>query len=209
IDGKDARAWTSEQVSKAVRGERDTPVTLKVERAGALAPQYFTITRDTVPLPSIRTSFMIRPGTGYVALVGGFNHTTSDELQEALDTLHRQGMRQLVLVHRNTASASEIVAGAIQDYGRGLLVGETSFGKGLVQRVFELRPWGAGLTLTTQKYYTPYGRSIQRDYSSGSLYDYYVRHSPEDEPTPQTPSAPSIPARRDQSVSLTMPTPQA
>ena len=67
VDGKDARDWTSEQVSKAVRGDRGTPVTLKVERAGALAPQYFTITRDTVPLPSIRTSFMIRPGTGYVA----------------------------------------------------------------------------------------------------------------------------------------------
>ncbi|HEX8096469.1 MAG TPA: hypothetical protein VF507_00475, partial [Pyrinomonadaceae bacterium] len=73
-------------------------------------------------------------------------------------------------------------------------------------RVFELRPWGAGLTLTTQKYYTPYGRSIQRDYSSGSLYDYYVRHSPEDEPAPQTPPAPSVPATRQPADA--MPTPQ-
>ena len=57
----------------------------------------------------------------------------------------------------------------------GLVVGETSFGKGLVQHVFQL-PYNTGLTLTTARYYTPYGRSLQRDYSSGSLYDYYVRH---------------------------------
>jgi carboxyl-terminal processing protease len=67
------------------------------------------------------------------------------------------------------------VAGAIQDHGRGLIVGERSFGKGLVQRVFQL-PFNTGLTLTTARYYTPYGRSLQRDYSSGSLYDYYTRH---------------------------------
>jgi carboxyl-terminal processing protease len=83
----------------------------------------------------------------------------------------------VVLINRNSASASEIVAGAVQDHGRGLIVGETSFGKGLVQRVFQL-PYGAGLTLTTAKYYTPYGRLIQRDYSAGSLYDYYVRQDP-------------------------------
>jgi len=87
------------------------------------------------------------------------------------------------LINRNTASASEIVAGAIQDHGRGLIVGETSFGKGLVQRIFQL-PFNTGLTLTTARYYTPYGRSLQRDYSSGSLYDYYTRHDPADTPAP-------------------------
>ena len=81
----------------------------------------------------------------------------------------------VVLINRGTASASEIVAGAIQDHGRGLLVGETSFGKGLVQRIFDL-PGGAGLTLTTAKYYTPFGRLIQRSYTSGSYYDYMARH---------------------------------
>ena len=86
----------------------------------------------------------------------------------------------VVLINRNTASASEIVAGAIQDHGRGLMVGETSFGKGLVQHVFQL-PFNYGLTLTTARYYTPYGRSLQRDYSNGSFYDYYVRHDA-DEP---------------------------
>lgn len=77
----------------------------------------------------------------------------------------------VVLVNRGSASASEIVAGAIQDHDRGLVVGETSWGKGLVQSVYSLQ-YGAGLALTTSKYYTPAGRNIQRDYSS--FYDYYV-----------------------------------
>ncbi len=77
----------------------------------------------------------------------------------------------IVLINRGSASASEIVAGAIQDHDRGLVVGETSWGKGLVQSVYTL-PYGAGLALTTSKYYTPAGRNIQRDYSS--FYDYYV-----------------------------------
>src|ERR1700737_2745675 len=77
----------------------------------------------------------------------------------------------VVIVNRGSASASEIVAGSIQDHDRGLVVGETSWGKGLVQSVYTLQ-YGAGLALTTSKYYTPSGRNIQRDYSS--FYDYYV-----------------------------------
>ncbi len=77
----------------------------------------------------------------------------------------------VIVVNRGSASASEIVAGAIQDHDRGLVVGETSWGKGLVQSVYTLQ-YGAGLALTTSKYYTPSGRNIQRDYSS--FYDYYV-----------------------------------
>jgi len=78
----------------------------------------------------------------------------------------------VVLVNRFTASAAEIVAGAIQDHDRGLIVGETTFGKGLVQTVYPLSE-NTGLALTTAKYYTPSGRLIQRDYSNVSLYDYY------------------------------------
>jgi len=234
VDGKDAREWSSEQVSKNVRGGLGEPVTIKVERAGSEAPLYFTIVRDAVPLPTIRNAYIIRPGTGYIGLTGGFQRSSDDELRQAIKKLDEQGMRQLVLdlrgnpgglldqaidvaseflprgqvvvsvkgrteysepviykstgsepatvplvvlINRNTASASEIVAGAIQDHGRGLIVGETSFGKGLVQRIFQL-PFNTGLTLTTARYYTPYGRSLQRDYSSGSLYDYYTRHDP-------------------------------
>ena len=243
VDGKDAREWSSEQVSKNVRGALGEPVTLKVERAGSEAPQYFTIVRDAVPLLTIRNAYMIRPGTGYIGLTGGFQRSSDEELANAMKRLEEQGMRQLVLdlrgnpgglldqaievaseflprgqvivsvkgrseysqpflykstgsdpatlplvilINRNTASASEIVAGAIQDHGRGLIVGETSFGKGLVQRVFQL-PFNTGLTLTTARYYTPYGRSLQRDYSSGSLYDYYTRHEPSDTPPPPGP----------------------
>jgi carboxyl-terminal processing protease len=246
VDGKDARDWTSEQVSKRVRGGKGEPVTLKVERAGSEGPLNFTIIRDSVPLPSIRNAYMLRPGTGYVGLTGGFQSTSDEELREALDKLKGQGMRQVildmrgnpggllnqaidvaseflprgqvvvsvkgrteysdpivykssgsdpedvplvVLINRGTASASEIVAGAIQDHGRGLIVGETSFGKGLVQHVF-LLPFNTGLTLTTARYYTPYGRSLQRDYSSGSLYDYYTRHDA-DETKPQGSASPS------------------
>lgn len=232
VDGQDARDWTSEQVSKKVRGPQGEPVTIKVDRAGAEAVLTFTIIRDSVPLPSIRNAYMLRPGTGYVGLTGGFQSTSDEELREAIKKLKGDGMRQLILdmrgnpggllnqaidvaseflprgkvvvsvkgrtdysepivykssganpedvplvilINRGSASASEIVAGAIQDHGRGLIVGETSFGKGLVQHVFQL-PYNTGLTLTTARYYTPYGRSLQRDYSSGSLYDYYTRH---------------------------------
>jgi carboxyl-terminal processing protease len=97
VDGKDARDWTSEQVSKRVRGGKDEPVTIKVDRAGSEAPLNFTIKRDSVPLPSIRNAYMLRPGTGYVGLTGGFQSTSDEELREALDKLKSQGMRQVIL----------------------------------------------------------------------------------------------------------------
>lgn len=230
VDGKDAKQWTSAEVSKNVRGERGTAVKIKIERATSNGPLDFEIVRGGVPLPSIRNYFMLPNGVGYIGLVGGFQETTSAELDDAVAALEKLGMKSLILDIRNnpggllpqaidvvsrfipdgqtvvsvkgrsryansqelrssgghthkfplvvminggSASASEIVAGAIQDYGRGVIVGTDSFGKGLVQRVFPL-PYGTGLTLTTARYYTPFGRSLQRDYSSGSIYDYYT-----------------------------------
>jgi carboxyl-terminal processing protease len=79
----------------------------------------------------------------------------------------------VVVVNRNTASAAEIVSGALQDHDRALIVGETTFGKGLVQTVFQLDDNTMGLALTTYHYYTPSGRLIQRSYDGVSLYDYY------------------------------------
>ena len=232
VEGKDAKEWTSAEVSKNVRGPKGTNVNVKIERAGVAKPLEFNIVRGGVPLPSIRNSFMLNDGVGYIGLVGGFQGTTSDELDAAINDLKKKGMKSLVLDLRNnpggllqqaikvvsrfvpddktavsvkgrtrggkmldlttdgskiediplvvminggSASASEIVAGAVQDYDRGIIVGTDSFGKGLVQRVFDL-PYGTGMTLTTARYYTPYGRSLQRDYSSGSIYEYYTHN---------------------------------
>jgi len=88
----------------------------------------------------------------------------------------------VVLINGNSASATEIVAGAIQDHDRGLIVGETSFGKGLVQTVASLSE-NTGLALTIARYYTPSGRLIQRDYKSVSLYDYLYNRKGPDHPT--------------------------
>lgn len=81
-------------------------------------------------------------------------------------------MPMVVMINGDTASASEIVAGAMQDKGRAWIVGEESFGKGLVQTVFRLRG-GTGLALTTARYFTPSGRLIQRPYNDLGIYDYY------------------------------------
>jgi carboxyl-terminal processing protease len=89
----------------------------------------------------------------------------------------------VVLVNRGTASAAEIVSGAIQDHDRGLIVGEVTFGKGLVQTVYPLSE-NTGLALTTAKYYTPSGRLIQRDYTGVSLYDYYYAREDADTTVP-------------------------
>jgi carboxyl-terminal processing protease len=80
----------------------------------------------------------------------------------------------VVLVNRGTASAAEIVSGALQDHDRALIVGETTFGKGLVQTVYDMADHTMALALTTYHYYTPSGRLIQRDYAGVSLYNYYT-----------------------------------
>jgi carboxyl-terminal processing protease len=95
-----------------------------------------------------------------------------------------QGMTTplVIVVNNNSASATEIVSGAVQDHDRGLVVGETTFGKGLVQTVGQLSE-NTGLALTTARYYTPSGRLIQRDYKSVSLYEYHYERKVPDHPT--------------------------
>src|SRR6266508_683761 len=229
VDGMKATGKSSLAVRDKIRGPRGSVVKITVERAADKHIQAVEITRDVVPQPSIPDAYMIKPGVGYVDMTRGFNYSTTEELLNALETLHSQGVNSLVLDLRNnpggfldqaihvaevflpsgqliltqkgrnglrdntfesrnraadpiplvilineyTASASEIVAGAMQDHDRALIVGQTSFGKGLVQSIIPLE-YGAGLTLTSAKYYTPSGRLIQRDYSDGGFYNYYT-----------------------------------
>ncbi|MCB1023143.1 MAG: S41 family peptidase, partial [Acidobacteria bacterium] len=127
---------------------------------GGLLPQAIDVVSRFVPR-----------GQTVVSVKGRSKFTFTRDLRATGENEHDFPL--VVLINGGSASASEIVAGAIQDYGRGLVVGSESFGKGLVQKVFPL-PYGTGLTLTTARYYTPYGRSLQRDYSSGSIYDYFT-----------------------------------
>ncbi len=233
VDGESSESWDSDKVRDNLRGELGTEVNVTVLREGVAQPITVTLERAAVDLPSISSHYILKPGTGYIALSRGFHSTTSDELTNAINNLKEQGMNQLVLdlrgnpggfldqairvsdkflqrgqvvvsvrnregkasdkdwtaesgspenfpvvvlIDDGSASASEIVAGAIQDHDRGLIVGEPSFGKGLVQTIYPLSG-GTGLTLTTARYFTPSGRLIQRDYSSGSIYEYHFRRT--------------------------------
>ncbi len=229
VDGQSMANKTYPEVRKFLLGARGTVVKVSVEHAATGQRETVTITRDAVPLPSIPQAYMLKPGVGYVAMTGGFNLTTADEFQDALQDLHSKGMNMLildlrgnrgglliqavrvantflqrdqlivtqkgrirgssetfkavndspdrvplvVLVNNDTASAAEIVAGALQDHDRALIVGETTFGKGLVQLPIQL-DYDSALLLTIAKYFTPSGRLIQRDYSNGGFYDYYT-----------------------------------
>lgn len=230
VDGQSTDGLTTTEIATRLKGPRGTVVRITVSREGSEKPLDFTITRDEISRKSVESAFLIKPGIGYIHIVG-FNETTNDELTQALKNLdekHLQGLildmrdnpggllqeavevsdhflerNQLIVYHygrhsreekyyakngdnnneypivilinRYTASAAEIVTGALQDHDRALVMGETSFGKGLVQTVFPLDEH-AGLALTTAHYYTPSGRLIQRDYSDVSLYDYYFHY---------------------------------
>ncbi|MFN0279565.1 MAG: S41 family peptidase [Pyrinomonadaceae bacterium] len=235
ISGEKMTGKSSDFVRDKIRGASGTMFRLTIERAASNRIETIEIRRNRVQQPSIPDAYILRPGIGYIDLSEGFNYTTSDEFDVALQELKSQGMRSLVLdlrgntggiveqavkvaerflpagtliltqrgrsridnrvwksnnstpdqtplvvlVNEETASASEIVAGAFQDDDRAMIVGEKTFGKGLVQSVINL-PNRTGLTLTTGRYLTPSGRSIQRDYSKLDIYDYFNHRTPVD-----------------------------
>jgi carboxyl-terminal processing protease len=223
INGKSAEGWSDDQAVKELRGPRNTPVQLKVQRVGVEQPITFTITRQAIHVRSVPYSYMVAPGVGYASLIV-FSQTSTQELRAAIDSLRAQGARSLVLdlrgnpgglldegvsvsdlflprgnavvetrardpresetyrattpesyeglkvavlVDAYSASAAEIVAGALQDHDRAAVIGTTTYGKGSVQSVFQLTG-GDFLKMTTAKWYTPVGRSIQKDIKPGA-----------------------------------------
>jgi carboxyl-terminal processing protease len=241
VGTEDAKDWEIEDVVNRVKGPKGTTVEIGIRRPGLQKLITLTVERDEIRIPSVRTAFMIAPGTGYVRLQD-FSETTNQELGDALERLRGEGLRRLlldlrenpggpldqaiavsnrflrrgelvvetrgrvptaneqytatdqgrytdvpliVLVNRQSASASEIVTGAVQDHDRGLVVGETTFGKALVQSVYPITG-GAGLALTTGRYYTPSGRMIQRPWDD--TFDDYVLYTQSDRAAGATPA---------------------
>jgi len=215
-------------VRSRLMGQKGTRVNLSVFRKGEQNNLDFTIIRDKIPINSLDAAYMLDKETGYIKL-NKFAATTTKEFMDAVDSLRKNSMRNLVLDLRSngggymnastdiadkffndkkllvyisgrknprqdylsngkgplsnarvailtdegSASASEIMAGAIQDWDRGVIVGRRTFGKGLVQNGFYLTD-GSMIRLTIARYYTPTGRLIQSPYNEG--YDKYLEN---------------------------------
>ena len=212
---------TNEKVFKLLRGPKGSEVKVEIYRPDAHKKIPYTIKRGTIPIYSVDVSMMLNTETGYIK-ISRFAATTHKEFVEAISTLKKQNIKNLivdlrgnpggylsaaseladeflddkklivytqgreqprqdykaekegnfeqgkliVLIDEGSASASEILSGAIQDWDRGLIIGRRSYGKGLVQEPFELHD-GSALRLTIARYYTPSGRCIQKTYKDG------------------------------------------
>ena len=208
-----------------LRGKRGSKVSIGIMRRGVAEPISFTITRDKIPVNSIDATYMLDDTTGYIRL-SRFAESSAEEMEKAVKSLRKEGMRNLILdlqgngggylnvavkiadmfldkdqlivytegrnvrraqeiatgntllpdervvvmVDELSASASEILAGALQDWDRAVIVGRRTFGKGLVQRPIDL-PDGSMIRLTIARYYTPAGRCIQKPYDSSTDYN--------------------------------------
>lgn len=208
------------RISKLFRGEKDTFITLNIQRDNNAKLKNFKVKRDRVTVSSIDAAY-VTDGVGYIK-ISKFGTSTDTDFRKALTNLKVDGMEKLVLdlrgngggylntataladeflpkgklivytkgvheprtdyfatdsgsyqngkltviIDEYSASASEILAGAMQDLDRGTIVGRRSFGKGLVQQQY---PFGDGsaINLTVARYYTPSGRSIQKSYKNG------------------------------------------
>ena len=158
IDDKPMAGKDNSYVSNSLRGEPGTSFKLKVKRPSTSKVLTFKITRRSIQLPSV-PYYGMQPGNiGYIKYTsfteGSAKHIKTTE--EPLDTV----MPIVVLVDGNSASASEITSGSLQDLDRAVILGTRTFGKGLVQQVINL-PYGGLMKLTTGKYYIPSGRCIQ------------------------------------------------
>jgi len=217
IEGTPTKDMSLMEAVKLMRGPKGTKVTISIVREGASEPVKYTITRDVIPLHSVKVKD-VDPSVGYVR-ISQFQKNTSTEFGEALAGIRKEkgdnfkglvldlrnnpgglllsaievadrfvdsgpivttrGRLQnqnfaynakekgtepdypvIVLVNGGSASASEIVAGALQDYKKAILIGTTTFGKGSVQTIYRLGD-GSGMRVTTARYFTPSGRSIQ------------------------------------------------
>jgi len=216
------------EIQNLIKGPVGTNVVISIKRPGVSKPFDVVITRDTIPLYSVDSAYMMDEQTGYVR-IGRFAMTTHNEFVEHVNRLKGLGMERLVmdlrgnpggikmtavqiadelltgsgvivttegrdpreneidritpggllteepviiLVDEQTASGSEIISGAVQDHDRALIVGRRTFGKGLVQRPFQLRD-GSVVQMTVARYFMPSGRLIQTPYETGNLDDYY------------------------------------
>jgi carboxyl-terminal processing protease len=221
VNGKNIKGKSTSDVSKILKGQANSEVTLLLEREGEKNRIEKKLMRQEIRVNNVPYYGMLKDDVGYIKLTG-FTETASREVKEAYLDLKSKGMKKLVfdlrdngggllkeavnivnffvpkgsdivstrgkikewdkihkalnspldleiplvvVINRNSASASEIVAGAIQDFDRGIIIGERSFGKGLVQQTRPLS-YNAQLKVTVAKYYTPSGRCIQKlDYS--------------------------------------------
>ena len=217
IDGKDTKGLSLDDAVNKLRGKIGTDVTVAIEREGVPDLMDFTITRAEITVHAVPYYGMVSQDIGYIKLATFSDKTTSD-VENAIRSLQKQGMKKLildmrynpggllnqaieiselflkpgnvivstrgrtqktenasrrnpmlkpdvpmvVLVNQGSASAAEIVSGALQDWDRALIVGKTSFGKGSVQTIFPLDNQGNALKLTTAFYYLPFGRCINK-----------------------------------------------
>jgi carboxyl-terminal processing protease len=222
---------STDSIINRLKGEEGSRVNLKVLRKGEEDLLTFNINRGKVPLKSVDAAYMLTDKLGYIK-INRFSETTYEEFDNALETLQKQGAKEIaldlrnnpggylseainiadefleddklilftknksgaieetyahregdfengkvyVLINEGSASASEVVAGALQDNDIGTIVGRRSYGKGLVQREMELGD-GSAVRLTIARYYTPTGRSIQKPYGDDneSYYNDYLR----------------------------------
>ena len=222
IDGVSVIGLTTQECSDRMKGTPGTKLVLKVKKLRTGQIQDVNITRERIHLPDVEYVGMLNDTTGYIYQTG-FTEGVAQEIKEAVNTLKKQGMKQLVydlrgngggilqeavqivglfvpkgslvvsakgrleseqheyhtnsapidtqlplivMVDGGSASASEIVSGALQDYDRATIIGTRTYGKGLVQSIRPL-PYNGQMKVTTAKYYTPSGRCVQAiDYSN-------------------------------------------